>query len=90
MPSFKDKLSDEEIREVAEFVATSAGKGEVKKFTFEPNDKNSATAPATRSASSRPSATSPTRRGPKAALTKLDEMQKTDPRSRRTATRSRT
>jgi cytochrome c553 len=47
MPSFKDRLSDEEIRQVANFVATSAGTGSgagsgggsAKKITFEPDDQ---------------------------------------------------
>jgi mono/diheme cytochrome c family protein len=41
MPSFEDRLSDEEIKEVAEFVSTSAGSGGAgaSKFTFEPDDK---------------------------------------------------
>jgi cytochrome c553 len=40
MPAFDDKLSDEEIRQVADFVATSAGAGSgaAKKITFEPDD----------------------------------------------------
>src|SRR5215210_1153225 len=39
MPSFKDKLDEQEIEDVANFVSTSAGSGSAKKFTFEPNDK---------------------------------------------------
>jgi cytochrome c553 len=39
MPAFEGKLSEDEIREVSRFVATAAGSGEAKKFTFEPDDK---------------------------------------------------
>jgi mono/diheme cytochrome c family protein len=39
MPSFKDKLSPAEIKEVAGFVATAAGSGAAGKITFEPNDQ---------------------------------------------------
>ncbi len=39
MPAFADKLSDEEIKQVAAFVATSAGTGKAGKISFEPDDK---------------------------------------------------
>jgi cytochrome c553 len=39
MPSFKDKLSPVEIKQVAAFVSTAAGAGKAGKISFEPNDQ---------------------------------------------------
>jgi mono/diheme cytochrome c family protein len=39
MPSFKDKLTPEEISQVAAFVSTAAGTGRAGKISFEPNDQ---------------------------------------------------
>ena len=80
MPAFEDKLSDDQIREVSEFVATSAGsgEGESKKFTFEPDDKKIDDCNGDTQCIQQAFGNLASEDGPKAALTKLDEMQKTD------------
>ena len=79
MPAFEDTLSDDEIRQVAEFVATSAGSGEAKKFTFEPDDKELSDCKGDTQCTQQAFGNIAFEDGPKAALTKLDEMQRTDP-----------
>lgn len=79
MPAFEGKLSDEEIREVAEFVATSAGSGAAKKFTFEPDDKKIEDCNGNAECMQQAFGNLAYEDGPAIALERLDEMQRTDP-----------
>ena len=81
MPSFEDKLSDEQISDVADFVATWPARAGSRIHVQARRQEARGLLRATRSASSRRSATSPTRRGRGPRSTKLDELQKTDPAS---------
>jgi mono/diheme cytochrome c family protein len=79
MPSFKDKLTAEEIQQVAAFVATSAGTGRAGKIAFDPNDQkieDCGTADA--ACYEQAFGNLAYEDGPKAALDKLAEMQSTD------------
>jgi mono/diheme cytochrome c family protein len=79
MPAFEGDLSDDEIREVAEFVATSAGSGEAAKFTFEPDDKKIEDCRDDRECLQQAFGNLAYEDGPKAALERLDEMQRANP-----------
>jgi cytochrome c553 len=79
MPSFKDELSAEEIRQVAKFVATSAGTGRAGNISFEPDDKEIEGCGAGDAACFEQAfGNLAYEDGPKAALDKLAEMQGTD------------
>jgi mono/diheme cytochrome c family protein len=78
MPAFEGKLSDEEIREVAEFVATSSGSGEAKKFTFKPDDKKIEDCKGNSECLQQAFGNIAYEDGPKQALERLDEMQRAD------------
>jgi mono/diheme cytochrome c family protein len=78
MPAFEDDLSDEQIREVAEFVATSAGAGAAAKFTFEPDDKKIEDCGDDRECLQQAFGNLAYEDGPKAALERLEEMQRAD------------
>jgi mono/diheme cytochrome c family protein len=78
MPSFKDKLSATEIKQVAGFVATAAGSGAAGKITFVPDDKkveDCADAACYEQAFGNVAYED----GPGAALDKLDELSSTNP-----------
>ena len=77
MPSFDDSLSGEEIRQVADFVATSAGSGggAAKKITFEPDDKKLEDCPDDTSCYQQAFGNLAYEEGPKAALERLQSMQ---------------
>jgi mono/diheme cytochrome c family protein len=81
MPSFDDRLSDEEIRQVADFVATSAGSGSgsgggaAKKITFEPDDTKLESCPDDPSCYQQAFGNLAFEDGPKAALDRLQSMQ---------------
>jgi mono/diheme cytochrome c family protein len=80
MPSFKDKLSPTEIREVAKFVATSAGTGNAGNISFEPDDKKIEDCGAGDAACFEQAfGNLAYEDGPKAALDKLAEMQSANP-----------
>ena len=79
MPAFGDKLSDEEIDQVAEFVSSSAGGGSAKKITFEPNDKKLEDCPESDSSCLQQAfGNLAYDDGPKTALAKLEQMQTTN------------
>ena len=76
MPSFKDKLSAEEIQQVAAFVATSAGSGQAGNISFEPNDqKIEDCSPGDSTCYEQAFGNLAYEDGPGAALRKLAEMQ---------------
>jgi mono/diheme cytochrome c family protein len=79
MPAFEGKLSDEEIREVSEFVAASAGSGEAKKFTFEPDDKKLEDCNGSTECVQQAFGNLAYDEGPAVALERLNELQRTDP-----------
>jgi cytochrome c553 len=80
MPSFDDQLSDEEIRQVSDFVATSAGSGAgsggtAKKITFEPDDTKLEDCREEPSCYQQAFGNLAYEDGPKAALDRLQSMQ---------------
>jgi mono/diheme cytochrome c family protein len=85
MPSFEDQLSDEEIRQVAEFVASSAGGGSSagsggpQKFTFEPDDKKIEDCQGNSECLQQAFGNLAYEDGPAEALERLDQMQTADP-----------
>jgi mono/diheme cytochrome c family protein len=82
MPAFEDRLSDEEIREVSEFVANSAGAGEggsAQKFTFEPDDKRIEECQGGSECLQQAFGNLAYEDGPAAALERLEQMQASDP-----------
>ena len=78
MPSFKDKLSAEEIKQVAGFVATAAGVGTAGKVTFEVDDKKVDDCTDT-ACYEQAFGNLAYNEGPKAALDKLAELSSTNP-----------
>jgi mono/diheme cytochrome c family protein len=78
MPSFKDKLSAAEIKEVAGFVATAAGSGAAGKITFEPDDKKVEDC-ADAACYEQAFGNLAYEDGPGAALEKLDELSASNP-----------
>jgi mono/diheme cytochrome c family protein len=78
MPSFKDKLSAEEIKQVAGFVATAAGVGSAGKVTFKPDDKKVDDCTDT-ACYEQAFGNLAYDEGPKAALDKLAELSNTNP-----------
>jgi cytochrome c553 len=80
MPSFKDKLSAEEIEQVAAFVSTSAGTGQkAGLITFKPNDKKVEDCGNDAACLEQAFGNVAYDDGPKAALDKLAEMETTNP-----------
>jgi mono/diheme cytochrome c family protein len=79
MPSFADKLSAEEIRQVAAFVATSAGTGTAGKISFKPDDKQIDDCHGDGGCFEQAFGNLAYEEGPKAALDKLAELSATDP-----------
>ncbi len=79
MPSFADKLSAEEIRQVAAFVATSAGTGSAGKISFKPDDKQIDDCHGDGGCFEQAFGNLAYEDGPKAALDKLAELSATDP-----------
>jgi mono/diheme cytochrome c family protein len=79
MPAFEDRLSDDDIREVAEFVATSSGSGDAKKFTFKPDDKKIEDCDGNSECFQQAFGNVAYEDGPAEALERLDQMQRTDP-----------
>ena len=79
MPSFADKLSAEEIRQVAAFVATSAGTGTAGKISFKPDDTQIDDCHGDAGCFEQAFGNLAYDEGPKAALDKLDELSATDP-----------
>jgi cytochrome c553 len=75
MPSFKDKLTPEEIQQVAAFVATSAGTGQAGNISFEPDDKKIEDCQGDGACYEQAFGNLAYEDGPKAALEKLAEMQ---------------
>lgn len=87
MPSFRDKLSEKEIADVASFVATSAGAGAAK-FTFEPDDtKLSDCASAGEECYPQAFGNLAYDEGPRVALDKLEQLEQTDPQIKATCHR---
>jgi mono/diheme cytochrome c family protein len=78
MPSFSGKLSTEEIRQVAAFVATSAGTGTAGKISFKPDDKKVEDC-SDGGCYEQAFGNLAYKEGPKAALDKLDELSRTVP-----------
>jgi mono/diheme cytochrome c family protein len=79
MPAFDGKLSDDEIVEVSKFVATAAGSGEAKKFTFEPDDKKIEECEGNSECLQQAFGNLAYEDGPAEALERLDRMQTGDP-----------
>ncbi|HEU5065868.1 MAG TPA: cytochrome c [Gaiellaceae bacterium] len=79
MPAFKDKLTAEEIQQVAGFVATAAGSGTAGKISFEPDDKKVEDCAQDAACLEQAFGNLAYEEGPKAALDKLAEMQSTNP-----------
>jgi mono/diheme cytochrome c family protein len=79
MPSFEGELTDEEIRDVAEFVAAAAGSGEAQKFTFKPDDKRIEDCDGNSECFQQAFGNVAYDDGPKEALERLDELQRSDP-----------
>jgi mono/diheme cytochrome c family protein len=80
MPSFKGKLSETEIKQVAAFVATSAGTGKAGKISFDPNDeKVEDCSSGDTGCYEQAFGNLAYDEGPKAALDKLAEMSNTNP-----------
>jgi mono/diheme cytochrome c family protein len=79
MPSFSDKLSPEEIEQVAAFVSTSAGTGTAGKISFKPDDTKVEDCRGNGSCYEQAFGNLAYKEGPKAALDKLVEMQSQDP-----------
>jgi mono/diheme cytochrome c family protein len=78
MPSFADKLSPAEIKQVAGFVATAAGTGKAGKISFEPNDQKVEDCQDT-ACFEQAFGNLAYDEGPKAALDKLAELSTTNP-----------
>ena len=78
MPAFKDKLSADQIQQVAAFVATAAGTGGAGKITFEPDDKTVDGCGNDAACLEQAFGNLAYEDGPKAALDKLAEMQTTN------------
>jgi mono/diheme cytochrome c family protein len=84
MPAFEGQLSNEEIQQVSEFVASSAGggsagAGEPRKFTFEPDDKKVEECNGNSECLQQAFGNIAYEDGPATALERLDQMQATDP-----------
>jgi cytochrome c553 len=79
MPAFAGKLSAEEIRQVAAFVATSAGTGTAGKISFKPDDKKIEDCQGNGGCYEQAFGNLAYNEGPKAALDKLAELSATDP-----------
>ena len=78
MPSFSGKLSTDEIRQVAAFVATSAGTGTAGKISFKPDDTKVEDC-SDGGCYEQAFGNLAYKEGPKAALDKLDELSRTVP-----------
>jgi mono/diheme cytochrome c family protein len=78
MPSFSGRLSTEEIRQVAAFVATSAGTGTAGKISFKPDDTKVEDC-SDGGCYEQAFGNLAYKEGPKAALDKLDELSRTVP-----------
>jgi cytochrome c553 len=79
MPSFADKLSGEQIRQVAAFIATSAGTGTAGKISFEPDDKKVEDCHGDAACFEQAFGNVAYNDGPKAALDQLEQLEQTDP-----------
>jgi cytochrome c553 len=79
MPSFSGKLSDQEIKLVSAFVATSAGVGKAGKVTFKPDDTKIEDCQGNGSCYEQAFGNLAYEEGPAAALEKLASMQASDP-----------
>jgi mono/diheme cytochrome c family protein len=79
MPSFKDKLSAAEIKQVAGFVSTAAGSGAAGKITFEPDDKKVEDCANDAACYEQAFGNVAYEDGPGVALDKLDELSASNP-----------
>ncbi|HMJ00599.1 MAG TPA: cytochrome c [Gaiellaceae bacterium] len=79
MPSFASKLSPNEIKEVAGFVATAAGVGQAGKISFVPDDKKVDDCASDQACYEQAFGNLAYNDGPKAALDKLAELSNTNP-----------
>jgi mono/diheme cytochrome c family protein len=79
MPSFKDKLSAAQIKQVAAFVATSAGTGRAGKIAFQPNDQKIEDCREDAACYEQAFGNVAYKDGPKAALDRLQRLSQTNP-----------